>query len=148
MSEERGLAWRLASHLKKYMLAYTVLSIVLAVVVGHFASYALARISKGTYTDLVMVLAIATVYPSMIQLRGEALGSAFKQWKGLLLSLAYVFLLAPFMGFALRRRTRVRIGIPVDGVELGLHGFTQLPHEFIGSLPLRPGQGAPTQKRR
>gem|GEM_PF-6968555 len=138
MSEERGLAWRLASHLKKYMLAYTVLSIVLAVVVGHFASYALARISKGTYTDLVMVLAIATVYPSMMQLRGEALGSAFKQWKGLLLSL----------GFALRRRTRVRISVPIVRVELGLHGFTQLPREFIGSLPLRPRQDAPTQKRR
>ena len=49
-------------------------------------------------------------------------------------------------GFALRRRTRVRIRIPVDRVELGLHGFTQLPREFIGSLPLRPRQDAPTQE--
>jgi len=51
-----------------------------------------------------------------------------------------------YKGFALRRRTQVRISIPVVRVELGLHSFTQLPHEFIGSLPLRPCQDAPTQE--
>lgn len=138
MSEERGLAWRLASHLKKYMLAYTVLSIVLAVVVGHFASYALARISKGTYTDLVMVLAIATVYPSMIQLRGEALGSAFKQWKGLLLSLAYVFLLAPFMAFALAPALGKRIGMGFMVVNVVPAGSASVGYVLIagGSIEL------------
>ena len=49
-------------------------------------------------------------------------------------------------GFALRRRTRVRISVIIVRVELGLQGFTQLPREFIGSLPLRPLQGASTQE--
>jgi len=49
-------------------------------------------------------------------------------------------------GFTLLRCTQVRIGIPIVRVELGLHGFTQLPREFIGSLPLRPRQDAPTQE--
>ncbi len=50
---------------------------------------------------MVMLIAVATVYPSMIQLKGEALGKAFKEWKSLLLSLVYVFALAPLMAYVL-----------------------------------------------
>ena len=49
-------------------------------------------------------------------------------------------------GFALRRRTRVRISVPVVRVGLGLHGFTQLPREFIGILPLRPLRAHPPRR--
>ena len=43
-----------------------------------------------------------------------------------------------YLGFTLRRRTQIRISVPIVRVELGLHNFMQLPHKFIGSLPLRP----------
>ena len=48
-------------------------------------------------------------------------------------------------GFALRRRTQVRISTPIIRVvELGLHSIMQGPHEFIGPTPLRPCLDVPT----
>ncbi len=101
MSENQGRVWNLSKHLKKYLLAYTIAFIISAILIGHYEAAFVSRIPKLLFTDIVMVIAIATVYPSMIQLRGEALGQAFRQWKSLLLSLVYVFALAPLMAYAL-----------------------------------------------
>ncbi|HEV51718.1 MAG TPA: arsenic resistance protein [Thermoprotei archaeon] len=101
MSENQGIVWGLSKHLKKYLLAYTIGVIMLAIFVGHFDAMYISRIPKQLFTDIVMLIAVATVYPSMIQLKGEALGKAFKEWKSLLLSLVYVFALAPLMAYVL-----------------------------------------------
>jgi len=88
---------RLASHLRKYLLLYVLLDIVVAIPIGyHYAWFFKAHIQQMKM--LILSLAVATLYPSMIQLRAEKMGSELrvKVWEttiGLLL----VFLVAPLV---------------------------------------------------
>jgi len=99
-SHHEGLAHGLSEHVKKYLILYTFLSIVLAVPVGYFSS-GLISADKATLSSLVILLAILTIYPSMIQLKTEGLSGTFKLWRPIAVSLSYVFVLSPILAFAL-----------------------------------------------
>ncbi len=92
---------RLASeHVRKYLIVYTVLSIAIALLVGYYSSGFTAS-NKGLFSNLVIVFAILTIYPSMIQLKTEGLAKSFRSWKPMVVSLIYVFVLSPLVAFGL-----------------------------------------------
>lgn len=89
-----------SEHVKKYLVLYIALSVAFAVPTGFYSQHLVAA-NKGIFSNLVIILAVLTVFPSMVQLKTEGLASSFKQWKPILVSVAYVFLLFPLLAFAL-----------------------------------------------
>ncbi len=89
-------------HLRKYLLAYTIVIILIAIPVGY-----MLRGFNASHTSLfyylLLFFAIMIIYPSMMQLRteGEHLTRAFKSWKVIVAALAYIFVVAPVMAFFL-----------------------------------------------
>ena len=86
---------RLASHLRKYLLLYVLLDIAVAVPLGyHYAWFFKAHAQQVKIT--ILSLAVATLYPSMIQLRAEKMGAEFRfKAKEVAVGLLLVFLIAP-----------------------------------------------------
>ena len=91
---------RVSEHVRKYLILYTVLSVGIAIPVGYFSN-AFTATNKQFLSNLVIFFAILTVYPSMIQLKTEGLAKSFRQWKPILVSLVYVFILSPVIAFAI-----------------------------------------------
>ena len=86
--------------MRKYLVVYTLLSVAIAIPVGYYSS-AFTAASKGLFSNLVIFLAILTIYPSMIQLKTEGLAPSFRLWKQILISLVYVFAISPIVAFGL-----------------------------------------------
>jgi len=121
------LAVAFAMHLKKYLLLYTILSIILAVIVGN-AYPQFSKIPKGEYSSWIMFLAILTILPSMITLRGWELHKAAKMWKEVLLAVIYAYVIGPLLAYALSfwfPETSLRVGfflaniVPLSSAALG-----------------------------
>jgi ACR3 family arsenite efflux pump ArsB len=91
-------AARTAAHVRKYLIAYTFLVAVVAVLFGYLLRSPVAA-NKRLLSDLVVVLAVITIYPSMVQLKTEGLLKTFTQWRAILLSVVYVFALAPVLAY-------------------------------------------------
>jgi ACR3 family arsenite efflux pump ArsB len=53
------------------------------------------------FSNLVIFFAILTIYPSMIQLKSEGFVRELKSWRSILVSLFYVFMLAPVLAFGI-----------------------------------------------
>ncbi len=88
---------RLAEHVRKYLLIYVFMVIIIAFPLGYY----LAPILR-TYASIVKLvilgLAITTLYPSMIQLRIEKLSSETRyKLKELLIGLILIFIIAPLL---------------------------------------------------
>ncbi len=72
---------RLAKHVKKFLMAYVAASVATGVALGDtlpknvFATPAVKHV--------VLALAIATIFPSMIQLKPRDLGRALRSYRGL-----------------------------------------------------------------
>ena len=92
---------RLAEHTRHYLIVYVLLSVALAVWFGYSFSAFTAPAYKDLLSNLVIVLAILTIYPSMVQLKTEGLASGFRSGKPILIMLLYVFLLSPLVAFLL-----------------------------------------------
>ena len=116
-----------SEHVRKYLILYTVLSVGIAVPVGYYSS-AFSASNKELVSNLVIFFAILTIYPSMIQLKTEGLANSFKLWKPIVISLIYVFILSPFVAFALAPtfgNSQVGIGfvtaniVPASSASLG-----------------------------
>jgi len=86
----------LSTHLNKHFLEYTVLALFIGFLIGLALKPWIASHS-ALMKNLIMVFAILTIYPSMIQLRGEKLGEAAKKGKELLIALIFIFVLAPIL---------------------------------------------------
>ena len=86
--------------MRKYLVFYTLLSVAIAVPIGYYSS-AFTTASKGLFSNLVILFAILTIYPSMIQLKTEGLASSFRSWKPIFVSLVYVFVISPAVAFGL-----------------------------------------------
>jgi len=89
-----------AEHLKRYLLIYTIASILLALLIGSKNPF-IASISNQDYSLLVEALAIATIFPSMITLKGGELVKVAKMWKESLITLIYTYIVTPVLAWAL-----------------------------------------------
>lgn len=68
----------------KHFLEYTVLALFIGFLIG-LALKPWVASHSALIKNLIMIFAILTIYPSMIQLRGEKLGEATKKgnlWRG------------------------------------------------------------------
>lgn len=92
---------RLANHLRKYLLPYVLLAIAVAVPIGYFyAGFFKSHASE--IKTAILLLAVATLYPSMVQLRAEKIVSELKtKPKETLFGLLLVFLIAPVLAMLL-----------------------------------------------
>ena len=88
----------LSNHVRKYLIVYTILSTLLALPIGYYFKEAIA-LNKATISNLVIFLAILTIYPSMIQLKTEGLLKSAKKFKQIMLSILYVFVISPLLAF-------------------------------------------------
>jgi len=89
---------RLSDHVRRYLIIYTFLFTILALPIGYY--FKAVIISHQTLiSNLVVILAILTIYPSMIQLRVEGFLRSFRSWKQIVLSMLYIFLLSPLLAF-------------------------------------------------
>jgi ACR3 family arsenite efflux pump ArsB len=73
-----GRVERLVGHMRKYLLAYIVLVIVLALPIGYYASPWI-KTHKETMKNIIITLAILTLFPSMVQLKAERFGPEFSR---------------------------------------------------------------------
>ena len=90
-----------ASHFKRYLLPYSILAIIAGVAVG-YAYGSFFKANRSLISDAIIVLAILTIYPSMIQLKMERLGIAARKVREIVLSMILVFAVSPLlaMGFS------------------------------------------------
>ena len=91
----------LAEHVRRYLIAYVVLSVGLGVGLGAAWSGFSAAENRALLSNLVIAFAILTIYPSMVQMKTEGLAKGFRSWRPIALSVLYVFALSPVVAFAL-----------------------------------------------
>jgi len=120
-------AMKVAMHLRKRLLLYTILMIILAVIVGNMYP-AFSKIPKSVYSYWIITLAILAILPSTIMLRGWELPKSVRMWKETLLAVIYAFLLGPFLAYLLAfgfPEVTLRVGfflsniVPISSAALG-----------------------------
>jgi ACR3 family arsenite transporter len=87
---------RLSKHMKDFLLLYSIIALIIGLVVG-YAYRGFFKTHQGLVKDTILLFAILTIYPSMIQLRTEKLRDAAKNLRGVLLGLSMVFIAAPLL---------------------------------------------------
>ena len=106
-------AARIAGHLKKYLIVYVMLIIMIALPIGYYnAGYFKAH--KETVKNVILSLAIGTLLPSMIQLRSEKMGKELRlKLKEVIVAIAIIFVITPLLAmlFASHIGSKVVIGI-------------------------------------
>ena len=94
-------ALRLAEHLRKYLLLYVVLAIVAALPIGYYAA-PVFKASKELMKNLIISLAITTLYPSMVQLRSEKFGGELRERvRDTAVGLTFIFVVAPLLAIVM-----------------------------------------------
>ncbi|HDD69307.1 MAG TPA: arsenic resistance protein [Candidatus Korarchaeota archaeon] len=107
-----------AAHMKKYLLLYSILAIVIGIIIG-YRYHIFFKIHKDLIKNIIISLAILTIYPSMIQLKLERIGIAAKKIKAIVLSMFYIFVLSPITAIAFSTvipNTDVAMGYVVSNV--------------------------------
>ena len=86
---------RIATHLKKYLIVYVTLVILIALPIGYYnASF--FEVHKGTIKNVILSLAIGTLLPSMIQLRSEKMGKELRfKIKEAIVAIVIIFVITP-----------------------------------------------------
>ncbi len=116
----------LSEHLRKYLIVYTLLSVTVAILIGYYTR-TFTAVNKGLFSDLVVIFAIMTIYPSMIQLKTEGFAKELRSWKPIVVSLIYVFALSPTIAFIVGPTLGTSIGtgfvvsniVPASSASLG-----------------------------
>ena len=105
-------AARIATHLKKYLIVYVILIILIALPIGYYnAGYFKAH--KETIKNVILSLAIGTLLPSMIQLRSEKMGKELRfKLKEAIVAIAIIFIITPLLAMLFASR----IGHKVIGI--------------------------------
>ncbi len=93
-----GAIANISEHIRRYLIIYTIISVSAAILVGYL-SESVTFANKGLFSDLVILFAIMTIYPSMIQLKTEGFARELRSWKPITVSLLYVFALSPLIAF-------------------------------------------------
>ena len=125
-SDSKGVIATLSEHIRRYLIVYTLLSVSIAIPVGYYTR-AFTVINRGLFSDLVIIFAIMTIYPSMIQLKTEGFAKELRSWKPIMVSLVYVFVLSPFVAFIVGPTLGASIGtgfvvsniVPASSASLG-----------------------------
>jgi ACR3 family arsenite efflux pump ArsB len=90
---------KFAQHMRKYLIVYTFLSLLIGLIVGckyiHFF-----KSNPKLVKNLIVTFAILTIYPSMVQLRTEELAKSAGRFKEISISIFFVFVVAPLLAMA------------------------------------------------
>ena len=105
-------AARIATHLKKYLIVYVILVILIALPIGYYnAGY--FKSHKEIIKNVILSLAIGTLLPSMIQLRSEKMGKELRfKLKEAIVAIFIIFIVTPLLAMLLASR----IGHNVIGI--------------------------------
>jgi len=106
-STNKSIISSLYNVVRKYLILLTILSALLALAFNN-----ILVLDKTLISNLVVFLAILTIYPSMIQLKMEGLMKSIKQFRQIVLSMFYVFIVSPALAFLIAPR----LGDPHIGV--------------------------------
>jgi ACR3 family arsenite transporter len=114
-------ALRLSKHLRAYLLLYIVVAIILALPIGYEARGFIST-HKPLMKDLIITLAILTLFPSMVQLRSERFGAELSAKKiETLVGLVIIFLVGPLTAMALAGR------LPSKPISIGFVAANSVP---------------------
>lgn len=100
-----------AEHMRKHLILYTVLTILLALPIGYYYKTWIAH-NKELVSNLIVIMAILTILPSAIQLKIEGFMKNLKDWKSMIIFLLYVYVLVPVIAMALAPA----LGDPLVGI--------------------------------
>lgn len=107
-----GVVRRIAAHLRRYLIFYVLLAVVLAVPIGYLLSGFFSA-HRGQVKWAIVTLAVLTLFPSMVQLRAERMGSELREKPvQVLFGILLIFLVSPIMAMFLARL--------LPGAELGI----------------------------
>ncbi len=125
-SKSGGRTKALSEHIRKYLILYTLFSVGVAIPVGYYTGN-FTSANRELFSDLVIIFAIMTIYPSMIQLKTEGFAKELKSWKPIAVSLSYVFVLSPVLAFVIGPTMGASVGtgfvvsniVPASSASLG-----------------------------
>ena len=102
MSCHGRAAKKAAQHLKTYLLLYSLAAIALGLAAGlHWHTY--IKSHRSLVKNTIIVLAILTIYPSMVQLKPGKLAEAGRKAKPVTIGVAMVFIVSPLLAMLLSR---------------------------------------------
>lgn len=125
-SPQKMASKTLSEHVRKYLILYTLIAVGLAIPAGYYTRQFTAA-NRELFSDLVILFAVMTIYPSMIQLKTEGFTKELRSWKPISVSLVYVFILSPLIAFVLGPTMGTSIGtgfvvsniVPASSASLG-----------------------------
>jgi len=102
-------AAKIATHLKKYLIVYVILVILIALPIGYYnAGYFKAH--KEIIKNAILSLAIGTLLPSMIQLRSEKMGRELRfKLKEAIIAIIIIFIITPLLAMLFASRIGHRV---------------------------------------
>lgn len=106
---ERSTGEAISEHIRKYLILYMLLSVSIALTVGYFTDQ-FTTANKGLFSNLIILFAVLTIYPSMIQLRMGSFTKELRSWKPILISTLLVFVISPVIALSLGPRLGTSIG--------------------------------------
>lgn len=104
----KNKALRISEHLRKYLICYISLTIISAIIIGYNIR-SIIGYHKELIRNLIIILAILTLLPSMIQLRVEKFSSEFLRKRiETLTALIIVFVITPLTAIVLASKLPTR----------------------------------------
>lgn len=113
-----GRIAKIAYYMKKYLIIWTIISILLAVPTGLYTPY-ISRLSRGQYATLISTLAIMTILPSMILLKSEEIRKVSRMYKEVALALFLCDIFSPIIAILfsqLLNDVHIKIGFVVSNL--------------------------------
>jgi ACR3 family arsenite transporter len=95
-----GVISKVAKHVRRYLIAYVILAILCAVALETYHPF-VSRLDRGSFSLLIESLAITTVFPSMILLKGEELPNSARKIRHILIALSYAYVIMPLIALGL-----------------------------------------------
>jgi len=89
---------RIAKHLRKYLLLYSILSIAIGLAVG-YRIHSFVESNREVLRNLIVLFAVLTIYPSMVQLELKRLREIAKFVKAIAVGVLLTFVIAPAIAF-------------------------------------------------
>jgi len=98
--KQGNILMRLSYHLRKYLIIYTVIVLLFGIVTGNIWNEIIIE-NKNLLKNLIILFAILTIYPSMIQLKTEYLMHEFKNLRAIITGITYIFIISPLTAIIL-----------------------------------------------
>jgi ACR3 family arsenite efflux pump ArsB len=91
---------KIEAYMKKYLLLLTIIVLLMGTIIGHYEARMIKE-NRETLKYVIITLAIATLYPSMVKLRIEKLGEAIRNFKTLIEAIVLTLIVAPLISMAI-----------------------------------------------